>query len=148
MSKPAGWTEPIAVSERSWCDFWTGKFDQGSIVLMLPVEIPSLNRLIRAHYRRRRAQQTAFAWALVAAFGETPAETPGFKVRVLIESFRKSLLDEDNLAGGCKLLLDAMRECNFIRDDAPAWLELEVKQWKVQAHAQTRLTISRAGKEL
>lgn len=52
-----------------------------------------------------------------------------FKVR--ITSFRCRLLDIDNLAGGSKFIIDALRYQGFIRDDSPDQIELSFAQIKV-----------------
>lgn len=37
-------------------------------------------------------------------------------------------LDRDNLLGGCKPVIDAIKACGVIGDDSPKWLDLEVTQ--------------------
>lgn len=49
---------------------------------------------------------------------------------VVIVSLRQRLLDEDNLFGGCKFLIDCMRP-HLIPDDAPHATAFKVKQVKV-----------------
>jgi hypothetical protein len=50
------------------------------------------------------------------------------KYRLVIISIRKRLLDPDNLIGGCKHLIDALIEENFIFDDSPEYITLKVEQ--------------------
>lgn len=53
------------------------------------------------------------------------------RVKVRIVSLRCRLLDIDNLAGGSKFLLDALRYDGLIRDDCPDAIDLTVSQIKV-----------------
>ena len=46
-----------------------------------------------------------------------------------IISYRRKLLDKDNLYGGVKGLLDACIEENLIWDDSPKYLDLDVDQY-------------------
>jgi Holliday junction resolvase RusA-like endonuclease len=36
--------------------------------------------------------------------------------------------DKDNLHASCKLVIDALRELNFIYNDSPKWLDLDIQQ--------------------
>tara|TARA_Y100000401_G_scaffold38325_1_gene28928 strand:+ start:18757 stop:19122 length:366 start_codon:yes stop_codon:yes gene_type:complete len=47
-----------------------------------------------------------------------------------IVSWRKRLLDYDNLVGGCKQLIDAMVHAGFIYDDSNKHIRLMIKQVK------------------
>jgi len=55
-------------------------------------------------------------------------ETGSRRFAVSIERIGLKLLDEDNLTGGCKLLLDAMRRAQIIPDDDPGSISLKVTQ--------------------
>ena len=52
-----------------------------------------------------------------------------------ITSYRKRLLDPDNLMGGCKPYIDALKTAGIIVDDRPENVELTVKQVKSKAFA-------------
>ena len=60
-------------------------------------------------------------------------EIPGraSRVTLTITSFRCRLLDVDNLAGGCKFLIDALRYNRVIDGDSPDHIELIIRQVKV-----------------
>ncbi len=60
---------------------------------------------------------------------------------VAITSFRRRLLDFDNLAGGCKYFLDCCKYANLIPDDNPQAITLQVHQVKVKDKAQERTEI-------
>lgn len=57
-------------------------------------------------------------------------------IKVRVTSFRCRLLDIDNLAGGSKFLIDALRYQGFIRDDSPDAIELSFAQFKVRKRSQ------------
>lgn len=62
-------------------------------------------------------------------------------VRIVRHACR--LLDEDNLKGGVKPLLDCLKEAGLIEDDSPSAIELDVRQEKVfnKDHERTELEI-------
>lgn len=54
------------------------------------------------------------------------------------------LLDIDNFAGGCKALIDALKEAQLIPDDDPASLEVSFVQTRVRTRKEegTHLTLT------
>ena len=55
------------------------------------------------------------------------------KYIIMIISYRKRLLDKDNLYGGsCKQLIDAMVDEGLIHDDSPSYVDLKVEQFKAK----------------
>ena len=60
---------------------------------------------------------------------------------VRIASFRRRLLDFDNLAGGCKYFLDCCKYAQLIPDDRPQDIILEVRQEKVNTKQEERTEI-------
>ena len=72
-------------------------------------------RYVHEAYCEARAQHGALVWP----------KPPKAKVRVTIERFtaRENALDFDNLVGGCKVALDALREVQLIDDDKMAAIE-------------------------
>lgn len=96
---------------------------------------PSLNQLVRMHWSKRRKLRPQYAWAIRVAMLEAgwaeegdlyPELAP--KMRVQIVSHRSAELDRDNLVGGAKPLVDALKDVHVIRDDSPAWAEVEYIQ--------------------
>lgn len=61
------------------------------------------------------------------------------RVHVSIRSFRRRLLDADNLCP--KYFLDCLTYAEIIRDDAPKYIVLEVSQEKVRSKDQERTEI-------
>lgn len=60
----------------------------------------------------------------------------GPRHRVRIVSRRVRLCDPDNLVGGCKHLVDSLRDTEIIPEDNPQAITLEVSQEKVSSYAQ------------
>ena len=52
------------------------------------------------------------------------------KVGVLIVSYRSRLLDQDNLSGGGKPVLDSLRYAGYLRDDDPDSVSVWYRQSK------------------
>lgn len=64
------------------------------------------------------------------------------KVKLTIFRYGSRLLDNDNLIGGCKPLIDALKEKGLIRDDSPGWIDLHILQTKVKrGEEETIVTI-------
>ena len=68
---------------------------------------------------------------------------PGASARVTIERVSPRLLDRDNLYGGAKLLIDAMKRLDLIRDDSDRWVDLVVTQARGPARTMVRLETTR-----
>ena len=75
---------------------------------------------------------------LAAAQGK---ETSTGRTVVRIVSFRTRLCDTDNLCGGCKYAVDALRYNGLIPNDDPQSIELRVTQIKVKTRKQERTEI-------
>jgi len=69
--------------------------------------------------------------------------TKGFSRRLVrITSYRRRLLDFDNLTGGCKYFLDSCKYSGLIPDDRPQDIAVEVVQVKVKSKADERTEIT------
>ncbi len=106
-------------------------YEQGH-TMILDVTIKSRNILDRLHWaeKRRLKQEYALLIRNQMRLGnyEEAKQKQFFTLEIV--SWRKRLLDYDNLVGGCKQLIDAMIDENFIWDDSPKFLNLHVKQVK------------------
>ena len=60
---------------------------------------------------------------------------------VRITSVRNRLLDPDNLVGGCKYIIDALRKAKVIKDDTEKDICLEVYQVKVKTRKEEKTII-------
>jgi hypothetical protein len=86
----------------------------------------SLNKTLRMHWAARNRYNTKW-YALVRQQYVPVRKKPG-KMDVVISQMRKKLLDRDNLFGSCKPVVDGMVRAGILRDDSPAWLNLECRQ--------------------
>jgi Holliday junction resolvase RusA-like endonuclease len=109
---------------------------------------PSMNMLMRMHWAQRKRLRNQLQWELTAALADLGRKLPPLlygktapKRRVTITTFRPRRLDPDNAAGGCKVLLDAMRDIGLIRNDSPKWLELVVNQVIEKRECRTEIEI-------
>lgn len=96
------------------------------MIITLPDRTPSLNQWQRWHWakRARYKKRLAFEVATIAC-GQRLDPVPRF-VRITRHSPRK--LDQDNLAGGCKALVDALVKAELLVDDSCDWVVLEYCQ--------------------
>lgn len=107
------------------------KHHKKKIKLVLDFITPSLNQLIRSHWSKRRALRIHYAWTIQAALIESGQDISNFKNQkqlIKITSYRKIKLDEDNLIGGAKPLIDALKDVNLIKDDSPDYVKIEYYQ--------------------
>ncbi len=94
---------------------------------------PSLNKYLRMHFGAKKKLRERFgrdiAFALMAQgwrIPELPCHVPKMRVSALL--FLPRRLDPENAYGSMKPVLDGMRDVRALRNDSPAWLELDVKQ--------------------
>ena len=74
--------------------------------------------------------------------GEEEAQGGNLSRRVVrITSYRNRLLDPDNLVGGCKYFIDALRKAEVIADDTEKDIQLEVRQIKTPTRKEERTEI-------
>ena len=66
-------------------------------------------------------------------------DQPAFGLRITRISCHP--LDADNLAGGCKFLIDAIRRRGLIPDDDPASVEISFRQIKAKTKAEEGTSI-------
>lgn len=78
---------------------------------------------------------------LAEAGGKTE-NSGSIPTRVRITSYRRRLLDWDNLAGGCKYFCDCCTYSGLIPGDAPDQITLEVSQVKVKTKQEERTEIT------
>lgn len=95
--------------------------------LVMPRLTPSLNKLIRLHWRDRQKLIITWDWEVKAAIRETYEEItfehPQRKVRII--SYRKRIMDEDNFIGGLKPMVDALVLNHLLVDDSNKFMILE-----------------------
>ena len=104
----------------------------GGDTFLLPIRIPSRNVLDKTHWAAKSKTQKEYALLIRNQMRLRKFEKleDGEFRTLYILSLRKRLLDEDNLVGGCKHLIDALVEEAFIFDDSPKFVKLKIKQQK------------------
>jgi len=100
----------------------------GPTTITLYAVPPSLNKLMRMHWAaksRLRSKYGNAVFALLSAKGWRFREKnniPRASVKIIVYQ-RTRRLDQDNLIGGMKPLIDGMRDAGVIRNDSPAWID-------------------------
>ncbi|MCI0659022.1 MAG: hypothetical protein L0170_18365 [Acidobacteria bacterium] len=107
------------------------------VAFVIPRRVPpSANQLRGKKYRHpndyQRLRQT-WEWEVAAALSAVErallkAEAEKHCIRVKITIVRRSELDYDNLVGGCKPVVDALKNVGFLKDDSPRWARVEYYQ--------------------
>jgi hypothetical protein len=115
--------------------------------ITLPLLVESQNSTDRMHWRTRHRLKNIWKVSLYSAVGYV--ERPACRMAVTIESFRPRLItDHANLVGGCKMVIDAIRDAGLIHDDADKWMIAAYVQHlrshpanPFPGHACTRITV-------
>lgn len=101
------------------------------ITLTIPELTPSLNKTQRQHWTilaRNRKR-----WSMLVLVAKSEAEIWKLplirRARVTIERHGGKQLDEDNLAGGAKAAVDALKSNGLIVDDSPDHVQLRYEQY-------------------
>ena len=96
----------------------------------LPTPTPSNNALLRMHWSKRGRTQKELAkemWAITKIKVWTKRPPPVY-VKVAIRRIGRRRLDQDNLYGGTKMLIDCLIQCGLIQDDDEKHIDLTVEQ--------------------
>src|ERR1700745_363750 len=103
------------------------------LTLVIPDAPPSLNRLLRMHWRARERLQDRWTHEIWAALrgneglGKGPVE-PLLRAQVTIERRSPRELDTDNCYASMKPVVDSLKVLKLITDDNPEHLTLTVTQ--------------------
>lgn len=89
--------------------------------------ILSRNQLDSKHWSFRSKYSKNWEIWIWREYPRRPQKAQG-KMSVKITSLRTRLLDQDNLSGGCKGILDALKRLELIVDDTPKWVEVKYEQ--------------------
>lgn len=105
-----------------------------NITLQIPLVVPSPNLWVRAHWRRYQSIKTQWceeiAFAVLGLGAQRNALVLPFEwAHVEVISYRKRLLDPDNLAGGLKPIMDGLRYAGVIQDDTARNVHITVMQF-------------------
>jgi hypothetical protein len=120
------------------------------IRLTIPNAVLSNNEVIKMHWAVKRATRRAYGWALQVVILESREIEPDFlyrktRRRVKIVSYRGRTLDPDNLSGGAKILIDAMRDLGLIFRDSKKWIILEIDDRLDRLNPRTEIEIEEIG---
>lgn len=101
----------------------------GRLEAFVQTKTPSLNTYLRTHWSKRRKLQSNIGLLIRVAVG---CGRPREKFR-RVEIIRRSIkaLDLDNLWGGCKPFIDSLVGLEFIEDDNPLDVSIDVRQEEV-----------------
>ncbi len=112
------------------------KLEYEADIIALPLKIKSLNVLNREHWavKRRSKQEYQIFIRNQMRLKKISKCNHKQKFKLQIISYRKKLLDKDNLYGGCKGLIDALISEGFIFDDSPEYIDLTVEQHKAKEY--------------
>lgn len=113
-----------------------------SWTLSIPSVTPSLNQTRRMHWAAIKRAETVLEWEVVSALNRIP-KIPNAtgKRRLTICRHGRNALDQDNLAGGCKGLVDFIKLRGLLVDDRPRHAELVFTQ-QVTRKGPTGMTIT------
>ena len=103
-----------------------------SDVLEIHKKIESGNKIIRNHWavNRRNKKEYCLLVRNQMRLRKIKRAKESVKYVLMIISYRKRLLDKDNLYTGCKSLLDACVMEGLVCDDNPDCIDLKVQQFK------------------
>ena len=100
-----------------------------SWIITIPQATPSPNELNKMHFMERHRLKQTFGWLLAGALNKQPKIPKATGPRILIiERHGKKAMDQDNLAGGCKALIDCIKDKGLILDDSPDLCRMEFRQ--------------------
>jgi hypothetical protein len=133
----------------------------GSLRLLIPLELPSVNTWIGRHWRIKHQLSQRFEQAIryglcdvlpvqdlpsvLYVMGMGPQRLVQEKKRVTMTrrmpSKRRFIRDDDNLTGSCKPVLDALKRIGLIRDDRRTWCDLVVAEQQVSEDGQASVAV-------
>lgn len=85
----------------------------------LPSATPSLNTLTRTHWAVRARDKVSLMWQVKSLANRHRVPRATGPRRLTITRMGKMVLDQDNLAGGCKDLIDVLKNLHLVLDDNP-----------------------------
>jgi hypothetical protein len=101
--------------------------------LEIPDVPPSLNKVLRMHWAKRKKLMENWILSLAGAASASERYDLRHSLRpkeVSITLRHSRAYDTDNAYGACKIVCDAMVKLGYLVDDAGEWLKLTVEQEK------------------
>ena len=109
--------------------------------LEIPEATPSLNEWERMHWAKRRREKLRWQMFIGAEARKVKLPKATGKRNVLIIRIGARTLDKDNLYGGFKPVLDALKDSGYLVDDRPEFCELDGAQDVCRARPRTVIEI-------
>lgn len=104
--------------------------------IIVPMAIRSQNEFQWSHWRKYHQYRQKWEKAL-GFLAKRKAKKPEVRRYVWVASYRKRTMDEGNLIGGAKPILDYLTAANYLKDDAPQWAVVAYTQYADKARAGT-----------
>jgi Holliday junction resolvase RusA-like endonuclease len=115
------------------------------VTIELPQPTPSLNQTRGEHWGRKTRRRNSYQRFLTMTTRQAHKSGPARRL-VTITRFGPRELDTDNLIGGAKTLLDAMKRAGLIWDDSPEYVEVIYQQQRSsRKEARTVITVKAPG---
>lgn len=112
------------------------------IIVDIPYELKSLNHYIGKNWKVKNAFKENIINFLYYHGLEFEREAAKRNVKIIRYMGKgKREFDFDNLVGGAKFVIDALKEVGLIYDDSPEWINVEYKQEKAN-EAYFRVEVS------
>ena len=100
--------------------------------ITIPVIAPSVNETIKLHWGARDRLKKLFIAHIEGAIHDMDMKINKLKRpkkrKVMIYSFRKKIMDRDNIWASHKQMIDALKELGLIWDDSEKYIDLRVFQ--------------------
>ena len=110
--------------------------------IIVPRKIESLNKFVRAHFLVYSKYKTAWHWELRSMLmPKCNRDRRKTRIKIVIVSYRTKVLDNDNLIGGCKAILDALVKLNWLYDDSPEYVTVQYKQFIDKENPRTEIEV-------
>jgi Holliday junction resolvase RusA-like endonuclease len=103
------------------------------VTIVLDFATPSQNTYQRWHWGRQSSFKDSVQMLIRGKLAEQGIVTngrPHHRTKLTICRFSAGRLDRGNFVGGCKPILDALRDEHVIRDDNETWLDDRYQQHK------------------
>jgi Holliday junction resolvase RusA-like endonuclease len=94
--------------------------------------VPTLNISIRSHWSKTHKQKKQWTWIIRHCMDKANIKraSEDMSYLLLLTSYRKRMMDQDNLYGSHKWMIDALRGAGFIYDDDLGHCQMVVRQEK------------------
>ena len=113
------------------------------IHLTISTPPPSLNKLLNMHYMARSRLKRRIQTEVWAQVRQRRFKGTLYKALLTGTRYGPKTLDEDNLIGSLKPVIDALRWSHVIIDDTPDHLKIgEIKQIKIKPKEVARLELT------